>query len=262
MAEKSPSSRSRKKVVAKRVKAMDPALREVYKAIKADLIKGESERVRSRYAIGQQILKVKRSRKKYGQKAVEKLAQALAVNSTTLYRYADVAEQWTPTAFEKLQKQRDAVFGRPLSWSALVEIAELADADDRKRLVEDVLREGLTIRDLRRRKQEILGHQISRPTAPQWAVTMRLGEVLELSRVVLKKAEGWDETVFAALRSVGPDDNPGAVLGRLEQAETAQRQVRDLCDENLKKLADGRKHINRQCDAKRASGAKKKKGKK
>jgi hypothetical protein len=248
----SPPAHKKREAVKKSVKKMKSSLRDVYQKILDHLVLGDTQRVRSRYEIGRQITKVKRSPVKYGERAVIQLAAALGAKQSTLYHYADVADQWEPREFSRLCKKRDDVYGRPLSWSHLVEIAGVADSAVRNQLVEAVMSEGLTVRELRDRKAEILGHKASKTLMAPWHVTMHLGEVVEISRVLLDKAKAWEKTVFAALEEVGANDNPEAVLSGLEQAETSQREMRDLCKQNLKKMAAQKTRLNDVLASKRS----------
>jgi len=219
-------------------------LQEVYAKINECLVEEESNKIRARYEIGRQVHNVVRAPGTYGENAVKKLAEALNISESVLYRFCDVAEQWTPSQFERLAARRDEVRGRPISWSALTEIAEVADAGKRRDLLEAVFGEGLSVRQLRQRKGELLGHEVEASSPIQRSIAMGLGEVLELSRVLLDRQDTWNKSVFAPIEGVGPEDNPAAILQRIEQTETAQRELRDFCDVVLERLEVGRQRIN------------------
>jgi hypothetical protein len=221
-------------------------LHSAYFEINKALSREEENKVLARYEIGRQVFAVRRAPRRYGSDAVERLAKALAVSASRLYSYCAVASQWPPVEFGKIADRRDAVRGRPISWSALTEIAGVADSNVQKELIEVVIEEGLSVRELRQRRAELLGHEIAdAPTAPR-SVVMALGEITKLAHVILQRRDAWEEGIFAALEGLGPEDNPAAVLSQLEQAETAQRELRDHCDEVLEHLAAGREHINGQ----------------
>jgi hypothetical protein len=83
----------------------------------------------------------------YGQGAVERIANATAVSMTTIYR-AWALFRWMPKkdALEGLLKRRGAN-GKPLGWSHLLTLLSVGE-DQRKKLLEDVLEHGLTVRQL------------------------------------------------------------------------------------------------------------------
>jgi ActR/RegA family two-component response regulator len=102
---------------------------------------------RSRYRMGAIVAEVKRRTDLYGTRGVPALATGIGEAEQNLYRYATVAERWTPEEFEVLVSRRGGD-GRCLSWSHLVLIASIDDDVARTRLLERVLDDSLSVRAL------------------------------------------------------------------------------------------------------------------
>jgi hypothetical protein len=127
--------------------AMNEHLRRAYDSIR-DLLAGAARvDVRTRHAIGAIIVEVKRSRHKYGARAVLQLSEALGTDEQTLYRSAGVAETWTAEQLDALL-DRTTPLGQPLTWSHFVLLSGVADRERRERLFERTVGEGLSVRTL------------------------------------------------------------------------------------------------------------------
>lgn len=133
--------------VAEALLALNEPLRTAYETIRELLAQAGRVDVRTRHAIGAVIVEVKRSKHKYGARAVLQLADALASDEQTLYRCASVAERWTPSELDALLA-RTTPLGQPLTWSHFVLLAAVESAGWRAELFERSVREGLSVRAL------------------------------------------------------------------------------------------------------------------
>lgn len=124
-----------------------PVLRPACEAIRTLLASGTRDDARMRHRIGEIIVGIKKARDKYGARAVEEIARAVGTNVHTLYRCAAVAECWSEAQIAALLLRTNA-HGQPLSWSQLVLIAGMTSPRRRAELIEQTLRDALTVRQL------------------------------------------------------------------------------------------------------------------
>jgi ActR/RegA family two-component response regulator len=100
-----------------------------------------------RYGVGEIIARIKARPWAYGKGAVAVVAAAIGEDVPSLYRHAAVAECWSEAEVRGLcaRKGRD---GRGLSWSHIVLLGGVRSAVVRAGLVERVLGQGLSVREL------------------------------------------------------------------------------------------------------------------
>jgi len=125
------------------VDKMNIALRERYEELQTLLAEATGKDVRARYRIGRLIADVKGSEQRYGARAVKNLAAALGRDEATLYRFALVAEAWTASELDVLLA-RKTPHGEPLSFSHLVELAQMANKTERTEMLEYALAYGVS----------------------------------------------------------------------------------------------------------------------
>ncbi len=111
--------------------------------------------VLNRYKLAKRFWKVRQGEGPdctYGMHAVSRLAQALGLSKSTINNYAKVAEVWSLDDGEQQSiaelLQRKDCFGKPVTWSHLVELATVPDAAQRNRLIESTLENGWAVRKL------------------------------------------------------------------------------------------------------------------
>lgn len=126
---------------------MNPLLRKACESIRELLASAGRSEVRSRHAVGVIVSEVKRTRHKYGARAVAQIATALGTDEQTLYRCAVVAECWTEPQIEALL-ERTTELGQPLSFSHFVLLASVSSARTRAALFDRAVREALSVRRL------------------------------------------------------------------------------------------------------------------
>jgi hypothetical protein len=123
----------------------NPALRELSQELRK-LLAAPMD-ARRRHAIGRLVYRARCGQDKYGAGAVVKLAAAAGEDVASLYRYAAIAQCWPIDDVEALLRPHD---GYALSWSHLVLLSSVVDADERQRLTHMCRTEHWTIRELRR----------------------------------------------------------------------------------------------------------------
>jgi hypothetical protein len=129
------------------VEEMSAPLRRKLEAVRELLAAATADEVRGRHGVGVLILEVKTDENRYGKGAVAKLANSIGVDATTLYRYAAVAKVWDAPTVRSLLR-RKGPHGQPASWCHLMELVRVPSASCRKKLLERVLVEGLSVRAL------------------------------------------------------------------------------------------------------------------
>jgi hypothetical protein len=116
-------------------------------AIRELLAIATSDEARVRYRVGVHVLEIKSDERKYGERGVVRLSEAIERDAATLYRYALVPERWNEAAFAELLELQTAR-GEPLSWTHMVELAAVESDAERSALTMRAVREGLSARAL------------------------------------------------------------------------------------------------------------------
>ncbi len=115
--------------------------------IKAEWLKADKSDVSARYGIAKIAVELKDT-SKYGDRAHARVDESLGRGNSTLYAYAKVAETWNAEEFAVVSgKLNDK--GMALSWSHWELLATVGDGRARRPLLEQTLRECLTVRELR-----------------------------------------------------------------------------------------------------------------
>jgi hypothetical protein len=217
---------SAKVIVERAVRRMNPDLRRQYDAIRRLLANVTAADARGRHRVGQIVVEIRRSNERYGARAVPLLAEALARDESTLYRYASVAEAWDEAALESVLDRR--MPGRePLSWSHLLELAAIPSPERRERLLNEVLQRGLSVRalaDLARGKEAEPAQSFPLPFA---RLRRLVAACASLDRFAIDDA--FLERVIATA--------PAEAAAIVASARTAQVQTMRHLEENLAKLS-------------------------
>jgi hypothetical protein len=152
-----------KKPVARK-NAGNNALRQQCRKIRKLIAHADQKDVQARYQIAVHCQDVRAgdgNGNKYGTNAVRKLADELHWSMASVYDYANVAVTWPDEAKFNELVARGQQSGRPLSWSHMVLLATESDEAKREQLVQDCLRNGWSVSDLKRQMEGT--HQESEP---------------------------------------------------------------------------------------------------
>jgi hypothetical protein len=134
-------------------------------AIQVLLTRATRDEIATRYQVGMRLLLLTRNPEKYGERAVERLAEDLGVGSATLYRYSAVAETWPGQDVQTLLA-RITPSGDPLSWSHLVVLTRAPSIGARRQLTEMCIAHGWSVRELTLHVQAFMGSAVTRSVEP------------------------------------------------------------------------------------------------
>jgi hypothetical protein len=109
------------------VVAMNPALRRRCAKVQELLAKAAVEEIDTRYEAGAVIRSIADGKSLYGERAVERVAEALGRDPGTLYRYATVVKTWSREEIQVLSRQASA-HRVSLAWSHWVELTRARSA--------------------------------------------------------------------------------------------------------------------------------------
>jgi hypothetical protein len=222
--------------IERAVKAMTPALRAEYEKLRKMLANSERQEVHVRHTIGLVVARVRGARAKYGSDAVGQLERALGLDENTLRRYERIATTWTAPQISTVLKRTNP-YGRPLSWSHLDVLAEVTDAKKREDLLDQALRDGLSVRELAGR---VRGRMLSvvedaSESAVRRPLLSAVREMTARAENVVVSASTWEKSVFAHL---GQETSP-EVNESLQKAKAVYMQLRGVCDEILGRIEQG-----------------------
>ncbi len=220
------------KSVRRALDEMNASLRRKYELMREMLSSSTADLVHSRHRVGVTILEIRNAPDKYGARAVSLVALALGRDETTLYRYGQVAVRWDAHQIAALMK-RENVFGEPLSWSHLIELAGIDAKSRRDELTERALTEGLSVRELASMIHDPSSSRLREGESP--SMTSVLKAIFRVSESLLREAERWEETA-GVLESPAPEQCTSDTLALLERASAAQATLGETCRTTLRRL--------------------------
>lgn len=195
---------------------MAPELRNRCEKVRKVLAKSGPEDALARYQLGELVKDAMADQEKYGKKAVHQIGTSLGYDEKTLYRYSKVAKAWPLDELTELLKQRSLKTGMPLSFSHLLEIAGVEDGRKRRKYVNQVLKEGLSVRVLKDRITA--GSTPAGGGKPEINMAKTLSGMRSASKKWLAQVQTW-ERLFPAL-----DENPPAPEHRETYVKTLEQQ--------------------------------------
>lgn len=207
---------------------MNPSLRHAFEAIRTLLADEGRGEVRTRHAIGTIVADVKRSRHKYGARAMTQLARALGTDEQTLYRCACVAECWTKPQIEALLEHTTDL-GQPLSFSHFVLLASVSAPGTRAELFDRAVRDGLSVRRL-----ALLTDGTRAASERGQGSSEAFGRLARTTERLARELESIDDQLLEQL-----DEAPGLraqARTAIEHAIATTERLRALLDEQLGRL--------------------------
>jgi len=208
--------------------------RKAYEEIRGLLDGQEHETSVVWYEVGRIVMKTKAA-PKYGKKAVAKIAKALGREESTLYDAGRVAEKWAPQRFAELANKRGKVRGNRLFWSHFVELAKDMKPKRRDSFIEDILREGWSVRDL---KLAIKGPKVE--DAPKGGQPVNVAKALRTfkaeSETMLTKAACRGTSLFDVLKAQDEKLGTPNILELLRDTREIQLQAKQICEAQLTKF--------------------------
>ncbi|WP_170229371.1 DUF1016 N-terminal domain-containing protein [Polyangium fumosum] len=197
---------------------MAPELRERCDKVRKALAKAGPQDTRARYQLGELVKDAMTDEEKYGKKAVAQIAVSLGYDEKTLYRYAQVAKAWSLDELNELLK-RSSKTDIPIGFSHLLEIAGIDDKRKRKKYVNQVLKEGLSVREL---KVRITAERVASGEEPEIDTPKTLSGMRSASKNWLGRVRDWEERLLPALNEAPP---PPEVRAKFEEMLEQQREL-------------------------------------
>lgn len=187
--------------------------------IRRHLFLAAARPARSFYEVGRLVQDVTQKRARYGDGAVARIADALGIHVSVLYKCQKVAVAFSPAEYRKLCAKRTPAGLPVFTWSHLEVLAAERDARRRSTLVDEVEEEHLSVRELREEKRAVAAPQ-DQPT-PRCTPTY-IREVQELNRQAdaLARHEDW-ALVLQKITDATPETIP-----LLRTALDLQRRIR------------------------------------
>lgn len=182
-----------------------------------------------RYQIGCIIREVRNAEHTYGLGGVGKIARAVGRDVDTLYEYGDVAETWSQVEITRLL-ERKTPLGVPLSFTHLVVLSKVRHDRDLLKAMTDRALSGISARHLRALvdEQRRRGGRERGRAAPFG----RLAQMVKHCQGVIAASRALDDCL-GELRAV---ESTPRLASLLERALESQRELVELCGENLKRL--------------------------
>lgn len=247
------------------VESMNTALREVYEDVRRKLTTLTVHDVMLRWEIGRAVDRVlnppvaegdedgAKKNATYGDGAIDKLAAAFGMGTSTLYSARNFACAFEREDLEGLLKERNIV-GRPVSYSDLREVATLSRPSQRQKLIKYFFSNDVGWREMRIRAQEMVGGgtAVSRSTkGGLTAPRSPLAGLRALSRQAAKFQASRDVLSAGIFTNIDSVDGKSAaqVVEELTTAEETLSQIRESLDGDLLMVANAIKTLTQAAQA-------------
>ncbi|MDC3985936.1 hypothetical protein [Polyangium jinanense] len=201
---------------------MAPELRDRCDKVRKELAKSGPRDTRARHQLGELVKDATADAGKYGKKAVAQIAASLGYDEKTLYRYAQVAKAWSRDELNELLTQSSPKTDMPIGFSHLLEIAVLDDKRKRRKYVNQVLKEGLSVREL---KSRIAAEFAPGGEEPEINTAKTLSGMRSASKNWLGHVRDWEERLLPALKEAPPPPEARAKFAEMleQQRELVKR---------------------------------------
>jgi hypothetical protein len=217
------------------LEGMSKELRAECAAIERMIDQKAGNMVRFYHRVGERLASIAT---RYGQGAVERIADALKKSEATIYR-ARALFRWMPTkeALENLLKRR-GTNGKPLEWSQLLTLLAV-DEDQREQLLKEALECGLTTRQLQARiaKLKSPAETEPRPSPPRGFAGALTHIDAMAGRLAERLAAPFDLRILQPLTRIN-DAVESDVLDRIAKARQTLAAVATEATRRAQALAD------------------------
>jgi hypothetical protein len=222
------------------VSAMNPELRALYESCEGIVAKIETGSIQGRYDLGAKV-EASMNEKKYGEDAANKLADALNIATSELYRCRTVAQIWTRAELKALLGRKNKA-KKAITWNHLTTVAGVRDDKKfRQQLLKKIFDESLTVRDLQAVIKGKLGSRgnntTGRPRIKPKSPTAGLAQLHRLTGGFLSSQEVLETSIFESLAN-----NPGEyastdLVGQLQTALDEQKLLGTQAEANTRKIS-------------------------
>ncbi len=240
------------------VAGMTPALRRVFHEI-SDLVVSLSQNNFVFYhTVGAKVAEVSNEAKaeKYGTEPVPRLAAAMGIDAGVLWSTMRLNRDYSLDEVKRLAglKTRDGRAG--VAWTHLVHLLTINDRSVRDKLIDQVVGEGLTVKELLAEIQRRFGTRgrggrpMTRPRTP-FACLQQIAQIS--STLVSRHEDVWSDALVEIGR-LPPDNYTPEFLAQLDEALEQQERVADVTGKDVKKLRELRERIAEIVEAKKKKG--------
>lgn len=216
---------------------MNEDLQTEFESIRAEIEEQAHKNVLFYYKLGGRIRRIHANQQKYGEGAVDKMAGALDMDRGTLYKAMTFTDQYTKAQIDDyLNRGKEA--GQVITWSHFSQLVAIPDEAQRKELIEQVLTNGLSVRDL---KDEIAkrlgaGGLIERQITPR-SILGGLSQVSTMSNKLLDKVgKAFDKSIVKPAANLRDEDVTQEMLDRVQASRTALLNVAKESGQKADKL--------------------------
>jgi hypothetical protein len=238
------AARDAAKVAMKEINK-NPDLLKVFNRIRGKYNEITASDVMGRYDIGKEVDRVVNDENKFGSSAVSKMAEALLLNDSDLYKWKDMATTWTAEEIKELATSKTAT-GNPLTVFHLTTLASLPDTKLRDKLLARCYKEGISARDLATIVTAKIGTRTNNPNGRKIVLrspSAGTGQMLKLSEKWLNYSEAVDEMVFEPIDKKADEFATSDLAECLQKLLDASVEVRDAADANITKLESARQKV-------------------
>ena len=231
----------KKKIKDAREKARDQALasmndelREAYDEIYKEIAEQANRTVLWYHSLGLKILKVHKSHTTYGEGAVEKLARAITIDPTLVYKAKELAEQFTKGDLQDYLV-RGAKIGHLVTMGHFTPVLSI-DHQQQRELLDRVVEEGLTVARLKELIDALKsGRKLSNIRQVPKTIDGGLRQVVSMGGRMIEKFDStWESALFGPLLEI---DDKAVDEDLIKRVSKTQKIVNDLADR-----ADKRAH--------------------
>lgn len=219
---------------------MNRDLRAVYTKVVGEAEQLSEANIIGCYRIGKYVADVMGDERRYGERAMDTLAEALGphVSEAKLWDCRRLATNFSEAQLTKLLKQTLPSGGK-ISYSHLVLLAGLKP-DDRKTMTHRVFKEDLSYDELTAIVQKKLGRRSSGGRKPKEPKTVAAGlrQIDKFTGEIHKRIELWDKSIFQRLSEVSPDEINDDLLGEITASEASVSSLLHDAELLSKKFAE------------------------
>lgn len=202
-----------------------------YNAIKQEIDSVSKSDVMGRHKLGTKFSEVLTNQATYGDKACDLLAAALGVKPNYIYTHAKVARVWSTSEVAAITKANSCI-----SFSHLIHIATVPDAEARKQLLADVKSYDLAVDATVKKVKEIVKKtpdtNKESPQSPAKAV--------KKTKKMLDKLAAWQEDFEALVFDPLTDDPEAyaeeALMESLNELSAAFKDIEEMAKGNAVKI--------------------------
>jgi hypothetical protein len=173
---------------------MTPATRHIAQCVESTLAAENHQGLLARHDIGVRLNQAVNEKATYGLQAVQQIARYLGMGADRLYKLCAYAESYSREHLEELAA-RAMNSGARLTYNHLTTLLVLETAEERLSLIERILHESLSVRDLR----ALIRQQSEVPTVPSGkkkSILQSLEQMVRKGQSLINGFSDWQASIF------------------------------------------------------------------